>query len=149
MFSLKNRTQNVVEKLVPESFIKNQNWAYIWINSLKCYKVCFYCMSKSRSPKIYEKEVSDQLYLLYIRLFKNKTKQKEVYGTIILIWPSFIAWLSLLLEIMGTMCLVIIFCPVCGVINFEIERRFLIKAFIYLTKKSGQRYVYLKTEKSF
>ena len=34
-------------------------------------------MSKSRSPKIYEKEVSDQLYLLYIRLFKKKQKTKR------------------------------------------------------------------------
>ena len=35
MFSLKNHTQNVVEKLFPGSFLKNQNWAYLWINSLK------------------------------------------------------------------------------------------------------------------
>ena len=34
-------------------------------------------MSKSRSPKIYEKEVSDQLYLLYIRLFKKKQNKKR------------------------------------------------------------------------
>ena len=32
IFSLKNHTQNVVEKLFPDHFLKNQNWAYIWIN---------------------------------------------------------------------------------------------------------------------
>ena len=41
-FSLKNRAQNVVEKLVPDPFLKNKNWAYLWINSLKFYTVCFF-----------------------------------------------------------------------------------------------------------
>ena len=51
--SVENHTQNVAEKLVPESFIKNQNLGYLWINGLKCFEVCFYCMSKPRSTKIY------------------------------------------------------------------------------------------------
>ena len=49
---LENSYTNCVEKLVPDPFIKNQKLAYLWINSLKCYKVC-YCMSKSGSTKIY------------------------------------------------------------------------------------------------
>ena len=36
IFFLKNHTQNVVENN------KSQNLAYLWINSLKCYTVCFY-----------------------------------------------------------------------------------------------------------
>ena len=40
-FFLKHDTQNVVEKLVPETFLKNQNRAYFWIKSLKFYIVCF------------------------------------------------------------------------------------------------------------
>ena len=40
-FFLKNHTQNVVEKLVPDHFLKNQNWAYLWINSLKFWVVYF------------------------------------------------------------------------------------------------------------
>ena len=43
-FFLKNHTQNVAKKLFPESFLKNQNWVYLWIDSLKFYTVCFYCM---------------------------------------------------------------------------------------------------------
>ena len=35
-----------------QTVLKIQNWAYLWINSLQCYKVCFYSMSKSRSSKI-------------------------------------------------------------------------------------------------
>ena len=50
---LENHIQNVVEKLVPDSFIKNQNWAYLWIKSLKSFKAGFCCISKSRSTKIY------------------------------------------------------------------------------------------------
>ena len=53
IFFLKNRIEGVVQKLVPGPFIKNQNLAYLLINRLKWYKVCFCCMSKSRSTKIY------------------------------------------------------------------------------------------------
>ena len=44
IFFLKNHTENVVEKLFPDLFLQNQNWAYLWINSLKSYTACFYCM---------------------------------------------------------------------------------------------------------
>ena len=36
--------QNVVEKLFPDSFLKNQNLAYMRINSLKFYTIIFYWM---------------------------------------------------------------------------------------------------------
>ena len=29
---------------IPRLFLKTQNWAYLWINSLNFYLVCFYCM---------------------------------------------------------------------------------------------------------
>ena len=41
---LEKYMQNVVEKLVPDPFLKNENCAYLWINSLNFYAVCFYCM---------------------------------------------------------------------------------------------------------
>ena len=34
-----------VGETVPRSFLKNQNCAFLWINSLKFYTVCFCCMS--------------------------------------------------------------------------------------------------------
>ena len=40
----KNHTQNVVEKVVPDPFLKNQNRLCFQINILKCYTVCFYSM---------------------------------------------------------------------------------------------------------
>ena len=36
----------------PRNFYKNQNWAYIWMNSQKYYTVCFYPMSIWMSTKI-------------------------------------------------------------------------------------------------
>ena len=39
-----NQEMNVTEKLFPDLFQKNQNWAYLWINHLKFCTICFYCM---------------------------------------------------------------------------------------------------------
>ena len=33
------------EQVLPGPFLKNRHWAYLWINSLKFYLVCFYCMA--------------------------------------------------------------------------------------------------------
>ena len=41
IFFLRNHTQNLMEKLLPDPFIKDQNYAYLWINSLKCHKFVF------------------------------------------------------------------------------------------------------------
>ena len=47
-------TQNVVEKLFPDYFLKNQNWAYLWINSLKFHTVCLFLFyAKLRAIEIY------------------------------------------------------------------------------------------------
>ena len=47
------------------------------------------------------------------------------------------------------MCFAIICLPGCDVINFEINLIMLIKLFLYMTKKSGQKFKYLENEKSF
>ena len=44
-------------------------------------------------------------------------------------WPNFIVWLPLLLEILGNMCIAIVYYPGCDVMNFEINFIFLIKPF--------------------
>ena len=43
-FFLKSDAKNVVEKLFPGPMLESQDWAYIWINSLKFDTVCFYCV---------------------------------------------------------------------------------------------------------
>ena len=32
-------------KLLPNPFLKSQNWTYLLIDGIKFYTVCFYCMS--------------------------------------------------------------------------------------------------------
>ena len=44
-------------------------------------------------------------------------------------WPNFIAWLSLLLEILGNICIAIVFYPGCDVMDFVINLIFLIEPF--------------------
>ena len=40
-FFLESHTENVVGRLVPHHFVKNQTGGCLWIKSLKCYKVLF------------------------------------------------------------------------------------------------------------
>ena len=75
-----------------------------------------------------------------------KTKISRLYPNN---WPNFIVWLPLLLEILGNMRIVITCCPVCGVMNFQINHSFLIKPFFYMIKKLGKKCKHLKNEKGF
>ena len=49
-------------------------------------------------------------------------------------WPNFIPWLSSFLKILGNMYIVIIWYPVCDVINLKINLSFLIKPFFCITR---------------
>ena len=64
-------------------------------------------------------------------------------------WPNFMAWLPLLFEILGNMCIAIVCYPGCDVMDFEINLIILIKPFFYMRKKSRQKLRYLENEKSF
>ena len=64
-------------------------------------------------------------------------------------WPSFLFWLSLLLEILGNICIANACFPSCDVINFETNLIFLIKLFFYMTKKSRQEFKYLENKRGF
>ena len=68
-FFLKNHTQNVMEKLVPVPFLKNQNWPYFWINSLKFYTVCFSCMASWELSKYVEAKLQTTCWRPHIKLF--------------------------------------------------------------------------------
>ena len=140
-------------EIVPDPFIKNQNWAYLWINRLQFYKICFYCMSKSGLPKyIKSKVLTTSFYLTWSFFLKKKRglEQKEVplpyllhnferkifLALYFINWPSVIVWLPLLLKISGDMCIAIICYPVCDVINFEINHSFRIRPFLHNQKVS-------------
>ena len=64
-------------------------------------------------------------------------------------WPSFIVWLPWLLEMLDNVCITIVCSPGCYFIKFEINLVFLIKLFCYMTKKSRQKFKYLKNENNF
>ena len=61
----------------PRPFHKNQNWTYLWTNSLKCYKVCFYCMFKSKIyQNIFKRKCQTLAFILYKASFFFKKKKK-------------------------------------------------------------------------
>ena len=62
-FFLRNHTQNVVGKLFPDPFGKNQNRAYLWINSLKCNAVNFCLSSGGITKNIKTKGLTTCFYL--------------------------------------------------------------------------------------
>ena len=53
-------------------FIKNQTSVYLWVNSLSCYKVCFHCLSKSRSTKYVKNKVLTTCFYLISSLFEKQ-----------------------------------------------------------------------------
>ena len=59
------------EETSPRPFSKNQNWAYLWINSLKFYTISFYSMSTSSTTKIYLKKGAIHFLLPPTKLLKK------------------------------------------------------------------------------
>ena len=104
------------------------------------------------------------VFALYIKLFQKRKRGLElvslpyflhdfrgkIFLTLYFInWPNFIGWFPLLLEILFNMCILIIYCSLFDVMNFEMHLTFAIKPFFYITKKSGQKCKYLKNQKNF
>ena len=58
---------------IPRPFLKNQNRAYLWINSLKFYIFCFYCLPSWGLMKVIE------IKMQITRIYLTK-KQKEVWN---------------------------------------------------------------------
>ena len=94
-FLLKNHTQNLVEKLFPDLFLKNQNWAYSWINSLKFYIVYFCCMLSweiwklSCGPLAF---ISKKAFLKNKKYFLHYFWRKIFTSLYSVSWPDFIVF---------------------------------------------------------
>ena len=134
---LKNHSENVVEKLFPDHLLKNQNWAYLWINILRFYIFRFYCLAcyvegyrnwlkVSCRPLVKrQKRPGTSIPASFSALFL-----REIFLLLYsFTWPNFNAWLPLLGEILDNMCIEILYKLSCDVINFEINLIFLIKPF--------------------
>ena len=69
-----------MEKLVPNPFLKNKNWAYLWVNSLKFYTVYLYCIpSWGLSSYIETKLQTIWFYFLYSSFKKQKKGLELAY----------------------------------------------------------------------
>ena len=91
-FFSKNNSQNVVEKLLPDPFLNNQNWTYLWINNLKFHTVCFCFMQSGRLSNYiktrYLIKTKLQTSCFYHEKGTKKTKKRS--GTILPV--SFSVW---------------------------------------------------------
>ena len=120
---LEKSTQNMMEKLVADPFLKNWNGAFLWINSLRFYTVCFYCMPSWGLLKYIETKLQTILFYLILSFLKKIKKglglvslphfPHNFWRKIFLLlysinWPSFIVWLPLLLEILLNRCIAIV-----------------------------------------
>ena len=129
---MKNHTQNAMEKLFPDSFLQNQHWGYLRINSLKFYKACLHCMPRWRPSKSTETKMQTNCFYLIQSCLKKIKRDLELFSLthflqdfwteiFLLIysinWPNFIAWLRLLCDILGNMCIVIVCFPDCDLIT--------------------------------
>ena len=138
MFFLKNHTQNVVERLVPDSFIKKSKLSISMDQQSQMLQSFFFLYVQ---VEVYQNILEVRYWLLTFTLYKaflkNKKKLelvslphfnhdfwKEVFITLYFTnWPNFIAWLPSFLEILGNRCIIIICSPICDVINFEINHK--------------------------
>ena len=62
----------MVEKLVAGPFLKKQNWPYLWINGLKFYTVCVYCMACWRLSKYIKTKLPTTYFHLILSFLKKK-----------------------------------------------------------------------------
>ena len=115
IFFLKNHAQYATEILFPDPFLKNWNWAYLWINILKFHTACLYGMSSWGLSEHIETSCRPLAFTSYEAFLKNKR-----YGTSLPI--SFSAWflkknicyILLLGQISLSCCLYFVrYCAVC------------------------------------
>ena len=58
-------------------FPKNQNWEYLWINSLKFYTACFFCMPRWELFKYIETKLQNTCFYIIWSFFK---KSNEIWN---------------------------------------------------------------------
>ena len=69
---LKNHTQNVMEKLFSHPSLKNQNWVYLWIDSIKFHSVCISCMPSWELSNILKLSCRWLAFFSYKDFLENK-----------------------------------------------------------------------------
>ena len=146
---MKNHTQNVVEKLFSGSFLINQNWANLWINSLKFYTVCFHRMASWGLLKYIGTKLQSTCSKLFQKIKKGLELVPCLTFCIIFLKKYFSCSVLLTYRISLSVCLyfvrywatyVLIACePSCGVINSGTNLIFLIKPVFFAWPKSQDK----------
>ena len=92
---MKKHTQNAIEKLFPDPFLKDQNWVYLYISSVIFHTVGCYCMPSWGLSKYIE--IKQQTVCLYLKqsLFKETKGDLELQSfanylrlTLVFVWNS-------------------------------------------------------------
>ena len=153
-----------MEKLVPDPILKNEHWAFLWINSLNFFTVCFYCVVSWELLKYIDTMLQSNCFHLILRFFYKIKRSLELctlphflhnfWRKIFLSLssvnrPNFIVWLSLLCEILGNMCIGIVCKPGCDVMDFEVSLIFQIKLFFLHDQNDVRKMYYIEDKKSF
>ena len=153
-----------MEKLVPDPILKNEHWAFLWINSLNFFTVCFYRVVSWELLKYIDTKLQSNCFHLILSFFKKIKRDLELctlphflhnfWRKILLLLssvdrPNFIVWLSLLCEILGNMCIGIACKPGCDVMDFEVSLIFQIKLFFLHDQNDVRKTYYLEDKKSF
>ena len=61
-------------KLFPDPFLKNQNWAYLWISSVNFYTACFYWLPCWELSTYIETKLQTTYFSFLSSFFKNKKR---------------------------------------------------------------------------
>ena len=126
--------------------LKNQNWAYLWINSLNFYRVCFDCIFKSRTVKIYCWPLA---FMSYKAFSKNKKRPGTSLLALFSVWflKKNIFHIIFYLSDQNSLSVCLYFLRYgqyvfrncltgCDVIELKINLSFLIRAFWHMTKNT-------------
>ena len=136
-----------LEILLPDPFLKDQNWAYLWINILKFQTACFYGMPSWGLSEHTKTKLQTTCFTAYKTFLKDQRSGtslpasfstwffEEKYFCYILLRDPILLPGCLYFVRYCSICVTVCY-PGCGVINFEVNHIFLIKPFFYMIKKS-------------
>ena len=137
-----NHAENEVGRLVPDFFLFFKELYIRWKQVLSTLVLIYFVrpwhgLSIKKLYNISDSWSRDILNLDYFQKGLGLASPphfvydflRKIFLVLSLNWPIFHVWLPLLLDIMGNICIVIICCPVCDVIIFEINQSLLSSRF--------------------
>ena len=77
---MKNHRQNLVEKLFPDTFLKHQNWACLWINNPKFYMLFVSIIFQLKGYRNVLKLSRRSLAFTWCKAFFNKQKEELIWN---------------------------------------------------------------------